>query len=120
MFLSSFLVTFAFNAGTFYLAVYAQVCSHAATRRHPAYCSQARGASPLEAGYFLLPYSLGSSAISIPTAIFIDRAQRGSNKTTMPPKVAFTVGLAVATVGFGTNLAALMSDRFIDADDKVS
>ncbi|KZW02122.1 MFS general substrate transporter [Exidia glandulosa HHB12029] len=85
VFISSFLITFAFNAGTFYLAVYAQ----------------ARGASPLEAGYYLLPYSLGSSAISIPTAIFIDRAQRGTKKTTLPPKVAFTVGLGVAAVGFG-------------------
>ncbi|EJD55395.1 MFS general substrate transporter [Auricularia subglabra TFB-10046 SS5] len=85
VFLSSFLITFAFNAGTFYLAVYAQ----------------ARGASPLEAGYFLLPYSLGSSAISIPTAILIDRAQRGAGKTTLPPKIAFVLGLGVSSVGFG-------------------
>ncbi|KAH7104341.1 MFS general substrate transporter [Auriculariales sp. MPI-PUGE-AT-0066] len=85
VFASSFFITFAFNAATFYLAVFAQ----------------ARGATPLEAGYWLLPLSLGSSFISIPTAVAIHWAQKRTTQTTLPPKVAYVLGLGLAAVGFG-------------------
>ena len=98
-----FLLTFAFNAGTFYLAVYFQVMLITRTPAiHSCAIFQAvLGVSPLHAGLLILPYSLGSSAVSVPAAVTIDYIQKKLQKTTLGAKVAFTLGLAIACLGFG-------------------
>ncbi|KDQ30498.1 hypothetical protein PLEOSDRAFT_23492 [Pleurotus ostreatus PC15] len=85
VFILSFLHNVAFNAGTFYLALYFQAVT---------------GASPLEAGWKLLPYSLGSSLASMPAAWFIGYWQLKS-KTTSGQNMVISLGLIIATVGFG-------------------
>ncbi|PAV21863.1 MFS general substrate transporter [Pyrrhoderma noxium] len=81
----SFLHNFAFNAGTFFLALYYQAVN---------------GSSALEAGLRMLPYSLGSSLASMPTAWFI-AAYQCRTKTTAGQKIVIIIGLAIATIGFG-------------------
>ncbi|KAF9498060.1 amino acid permease ScVBA-like protein [Pleurotus eryngii] len=85
VFILSFLHSVAFNAGTFYLALYFQAVT---------------GASPLDAGWKLLPYSLGSSLASMPAAWFIGYWQHKS-KTTSGQNMVISLGLIIATVGFG-------------------
>ncbi|KAI0757307.1 major facilitator superfamily domain-containing protein [Daedaleopsis nitida] len=90
---ASFLHNFAFNAGTFYLALYLQAVN---------------GLSPLEAGMAMLPYSLGSSLASMPTAWLIGWwAHRRPD--TACQKYLICAGLAIASVGFG--LMMLMSEH---------
>ena len=48
----------------------------------------------------MLPYSLGSSLASMPTAWFIENRQR-KTKTTIGQKIVVSLGLAIATLGFG-------------------
>ncbi|KAI0786081.1 amino acid permease ScVBA-like protein [Abortiporus biennis] len=81
----NFLHNFIFNAGTFYLALYFQVV---------------KGHSPLNAGIYMLPYSLGSSLASMPTAWFIGYWQR-RNSNISAQNLVITLGLVFCTVGFG-------------------
>lgn len=81
----SFLHQLAFNAGTFFLALYYQAVN---------------GSSPLAAGMRMLPYSLGASLASMPVACFVSYRQR-KTKSTSAQKIVIMVGLAVATTGFG-------------------
>ncbi|KAI0067750.1 major facilitator superfamily MFS-1 [Artomyces pyxidatus] len=76
---------FAFNAGTFYLALYYQDVNQA---------------TPLRAGLMLLPYSLGSSLASMPVAWFIGWRQRRTHDTS-GQKWVISLGLLIATLGFG-------------------
>ncbi|OBZ79039.1 putative transporter C3H1.06c [Grifola frondosa] len=89
----TFLHNFAFNAGTFYLALYFQVVD---------------GLSPLKAGITMLPYSLGSSLASMPTAWFIGWWQRRKLDTS-GQKIMICVGLVMSTAGFG--LMILLDER---------
>ncbi|KAI5124426.1 hypothetical protein M0805_008310 [Coniferiporia weirii] len=89
----SFLHNFAFNAGTFFLALYYQAVN---------------GSSALEAGMRMLPYSLGSSLASMPAAWFIAYRQR-KTKTTSGQKLIISLGLAIATIGFG--LLIILDER---------
>jgi len=81
----TFLHNLAFNAGTFYLALYFQAVN---------------GSTPLEAGIQMLPYSLGSSLASMPAAWLIGYWQKRTGDTT-GQKWVITTGLLIATVGFG-------------------
>lgn len=81
----NFLHNFAFNAGTFYLALLFQA---------------ANGFTPLQAGIRLLPYSLGSSLASMPAAWFIGYWQRRTRDTS-GQKWVICIGLLVSTLGFG-------------------
>ncbi|KAF8640560.1 hypothetical protein AX17_000222 [Amanita inopinata Kibby_2008] len=83
--LISFLHNFAFNAGTFYLALYYQA---------------ANGSTPFEAGLKMLPYSLGSSLASIPVAWFIGYWQKKAHDTAGQIWV-IRIGLLLSTLGFG-------------------
>ncbi|KAF8703973.1 hypothetical protein AX14_014052 [Amanita brunnescens Koide BX004] len=85
--LISFLHNFAFNAGTFYLALYFQAVN---------------GSTPFNAGLNMLPYSLGSSLASMPVAWFINTWQFKTGDTTGQNLVT-TVGLLLSTLGFGGN-----------------
>ena len=58
------------------------------------------GSTPLEAGIQMLPYSLGSSLASMPAAWFIGYWQKRTGDTT-GQKWVITIGLLIATVGFG-------------------
>ncbi|OCH96676.1 amino acid permease ScVBA-like protein [Obba rivulosa] len=80
-----FLHNFAFNAGTFYLALYFQGVN---------------GFSPLKAGLAMLPYSLGSSLASMPTAWFIGYWQKRKMDTSAQ-KLVTCLGLVIACTGFG-------------------
>ncbi|KAF9459435.1 major facilitator superfamily domain-containing protein [Collybia nuda] len=80
----TFLHNFAFNAGTFYLALYYQA---------------ANGSTPLEAGIKLLPYSLGSSLASMPAAWFIGYWQRRTLDTS-GQLWTISCGLLISTLGF--------------------
>ncbi|TFK41327.1 amino acid permease ScVBA-like protein [Crucibulum laeve] len=81
----SFLHNFAFNAGTFYLALYYQA---------------ANGSTPLEAGIKMLPYSLGSSLASMPAAWIIGYCQKKTRDTSSQNWI-ISAGLLVSTLGFG-------------------
>ncbi|KAG9314590.1 major facilitator superfamily domain-containing protein [Chiua virens] len=83
--LITFFHNLAFNAGTYYLALYFQAVD---------------GSTPLEAGIELLPYSLGSSLASMPAAWLIGYCQQKTGDTT-GQKWVMTSGLLIATVGFG-------------------
>ncbi|PFH49200.1 hypothetical protein AMATHDRAFT_5092 [Amanita thiersii Skay4041] len=83
--LISFLHNFAFNAGTFYLALYFQA---------------ATGSPPFEAGLKMLPYSLGSSLASIPAAWFIGFWQKKTHDTS-GQRLVIIFGLLISTLGFG-------------------
>ncbi|KAF5311769.1 hypothetical protein D9619_003385 [Psilocybe cf. subviscida] len=80
----SFFHNFAFTAGTFYLALFYQA---------------ANGDTPLASGMKLLPYSLGSSLASMPTAWFIAYWERRTHNTSGQNK-AISMGLLVSTLGF--------------------
>ncbi|KAJ3514608.1 hypothetical protein NLJ89_g2279 [Agrocybe chaxingu] len=81
----TFLHNFAFNAGTFYLALFYQA---------------ANGSTPLESGLKILPYSLGSSLASLPVAWFIGYRQHQTNDTS-GQNWAISIGLLISTLGFG-------------------
>ncbi|KAJ3556865.1 hypothetical protein NM688_g1790 [Phlebia brevispora] len=81
----NFLHNLAFTAGTYYLALYFQ---------------SVNGLSPLSAGIAMLPYSLGSSVASMPTAWFISYRQAKTCDTT-GQKYVICIGLATAAVAFG-------------------
>ncbi|KAG6332711.1 hypothetical protein ID866_6381 [Astraeus odoratus] len=81
----TFLHNLAFNAGTFYLALYFQAVN---------------GSTPLDAGIQMLPYSLGSSLASMPAAWLIGYVQTNTGDTT-GQKWITTIGLLISTVGFG-------------------
>ncbi|KAK2462041.1 hypothetical protein APHAL10511_006504 [Amanita phalloides] len=83
--LISFLHNFAFNAGTFYLAIYYQA---------------ANGSTPFHAGIKMLPYSLGSSLASMPAAWFINIWQLKTGDTS-GQNLIITIGLLLSTLGFG-------------------
>ncbi|RPD63229.1 amino acid permease ScVBA-like protein [Lentinus tigrinus ALCF2SS1-7] len=89
----TFLHNFAFNAGTFYLALYFQAVN---------------GLSPLQAGMTMLPYSLGSSLASMPTAWLIGYWQQRRFDTACQ-KYVICAGLALSSVGFG--LMMLMTEH---------
>ncbi|KAI9572725.1 major facilitator superfamily domain-containing protein [Boletus coccyginus] len=89
----TFFHNLAFNAGTFYLALYFQAVN---------------GSTPLEAGIQMLPYSLGSSLASMPAAWLIGYWQKRTGDTTGQKWVIMT-GLFIATVGFG--LLALLNEH---------
>ncbi|KAI0768563.1 amino acid permease ScVBA-like protein [Trametes elegans] len=90
---TTFLHNFAFNAGTFYLALYFQAVN---------------GLSPLQAGITMLPYSLGSSLASMPTAWLIGYWSRRRCDTACQ-KYLICAGLALSSVGFGVMM--LMSEH---------
>lgn len=81
----TFLHNAAFTAGTFYLALYYQAVN---------------GATPIQAGIYLLPYSLGSSLASIPVSWFLEFWQRRRKGITGQQSVLIT-GFICSTVGFG-------------------
>ncbi|KIJ68672.1 hypothetical protein HYDPIDRAFT_82506 [Hydnomerulius pinastri MD-312] len=81
----TFFHNLAFNAGTFYLALYFQAVN---------------GSTPLGAGVQMLPYSLGSSLASMPAAWFIGYWQKKTGDTAAQ-KWIITSGLVIATLGFG-------------------
>ncbi|KAJ7770795.1 amino acid permease ScVBA-like protein [Mycena maculata] len=89
----------AFNAGTFYLALFYQA---------------ANGSTPLQAGFKLLPYSLGSSLASMPAAWFLNYWQQRTNRTSGQNRV-ISIGLLIATLGFGL-LNALNEHSSITAE----
>ncbi|KAF8489589.1 major facilitator superfamily domain-containing protein [Gautieria morchelliformis] len=82
---ASFFHNVAFNAGTFYLALYYQA---------------ALGVGPLLSGVLMLPYALGGALASVPIAVFNDYFSR-KTLTTVCYKYVIVTGLAVATIGFG-------------------
>ncbi|EJF66452.1 amino acid permease ScVBA-like protein [Dichomitus squalens LYAD-421 SS1] len=94
----TFLHNLAFNAGTFYLALYFQA---------GAFLPAVNGLSPFEAGMTMLPYSLGSSLASMPTAWLIGYCQRRSLDTACQKYIICT-GLALSSTGFG--LMMLLSE----------
>ncbi|KAI0001573.1 major facilitator superfamily domain-containing protein [Russula vinacea] len=81
----SLLHNVAFNAGTFYLALYYQTVN--------------ASISNLRTGVMLLPYSLGSSLASIPVAWLLGTIQ-GRTHNTFGQKWVISTGLFVSTVGF--------------------
>ncbi|KAJ7139776.1 MFS general substrate transporter [Mycena epipterygia] len=83
----------AFNAGTFYLALFYQA---------------ANGSTPLQAGFKSLPYSLGSSLASMPAAWFMSYWQHRT-KSTSGQNWVISIGLLIATLGFG--LLNLLDER---------
>ncbi|KAF7306624.1 hypothetical protein MIND_00453800 [Mycena indigotica] len=83
----------AFTAGTFFLGLYYQA---------------ANGSTPLEAGFKLLPYSLGSSLASMPAAWFATY-WRQRTQTSHGSNFVVTAGLLIATLGFG--LLNLLDER---------
>ncbi|KAJ7785953.1 amino acid permease ScVBA-like protein [Mycena metata] len=91
------LITFfhnvAFNAGTFYLALFYQA---------------ANGSTPLQAGFKLLPYSLGSSLASMPAAWFMNYWQQRTNSI-RGTNFVVSIGLMISTLGFG--LLILLDER---------
>ncbi|KIK95627.1 hypothetical protein PAXRUDRAFT_140266 [Paxillus rubicundulus Ve08.2h10] len=89
----TFFHNLAFNAGTFYLALYFQAVN---------------GSTPLEAGIQMLPYSLGSSIASMPAAWLIGYWQKKTRDTTSQ-KWVITTGLFISTVGFG--LLAILNEH---------
>jgi len=89
----TFLHQFVFNAGTFYLALYFQVVN---------------GASPLQAGIQMLPYSLGSSVASMPAAWFMSKWQERKGHTG-GQNIIIGMGLLIATTGFG--LMIILNER---------
>ncbi|KAF8845336.1 MFS general substrate transporter [Paxillus ammoniavirescens] len=89
----TFFHNLAFNAGTFYLALYFQAVN---------------GSTPLEAGIQMLPYSLGSSIASMPAAWLIGYWQKKTRDTT-GQKWVITTGLFISTIGFG--LLALLNEH---------
>ena len=96
---ASFLHNVAFTNGTFFLALYFQVQNHF----HRVVMSEltvfqaVHGASPLMAGVFSLPYSLGSSLASMPAAWYISSMTSRENRR----KEIMSVGLAISSLGFG-------------------
>ncbi|KIJ45566.1 hypothetical protein M422DRAFT_59756 [Sphaerobolus stellatus SS14] len=91
--LISFLHNVAFNAGTFYLALYYQAVL---------------GVEPLICGVLMLPYSLGSALASIPVAQYNDYLFKKRNDT-FCYKSVIILGLAISTIGFG--LFTLLDER---------
>ncbi|KAI0094555.1 major facilitator superfamily domain-containing protein [Irpex rosettiformis] len=83
--LINLLHNFAFNAGTYYLALYFQTVG---------------GLSPLKSGVSMLPYSLGSSIASVPVAWFISYWQK-QRCDISAQKYAISLGLAISALGFG-------------------
>ncbi|KAF5375143.1 hypothetical protein D9758_000065 [Tetrapyrgos nigripes] len=81
----TFLHNVAFNAGTFYLALFFQA---------------AGGFTPLESGIRMLPYSLGSSVASIPAAWFIGSCQKRTHDTT-GQNLVISAGFLMSAAGFG-------------------
>ncbi|KAF5384728.1 hypothetical protein D9757_006210 [Collybiopsis confluens] len=81
----AFLHNFVFNAGTFYLALFYQA---------------ADGYSPLQAGIQMLPYSLGASLASMPTAWFISWWQK-RRRDTSGQNIAISAGFLISALGFG-------------------
>ncbi|KAJ3783791.1 MFS general substrate transporter [Lentinula aff. detonsa] len=79
-----FLHNAAFNAGTFYLALFYQA---------------ADGYSPLEAGIQMLPYSLGASLASLPTAWFISWWQK-RRRDTGGQNLVISFGFLISALGF--------------------
>ncbi|KZT74881.1 MFS general substrate transporter [Daedalea quercina L-15889] len=88
-----FLHNFAFNAGTFYLALFFQAVD---------------GLSPLQAGIRMLPYSLGSSLASMPAAWAIGYWQK-RRRDFMAQRIIISAGLVLSTLGFG--LMIQMSEK---------
>ncbi|KAI0343970.1 amino acid permease ScVBA-like protein [Trametopsis cervina] len=76
---------FAFNSGTYYLALYFQSVD---------------GFSPIKSGLSMLPYSLGSSIASMPVAWFVSYWQRRKSDLS-GQKYAISSGLAISALGFG-------------------
>ncbi|KAG8997771.1 hypothetical protein FRB90_012434 [Tulasnella sp. 427] len=74
----SFFQTFAFTAGTFYLALFFQAVT---------------GASAIQAGFLLLPFSLGSALISLVANLYIRK--KGD------PKHMVILGFGIASLGYG-------------------
>ncbi|KAG8953308.1 hypothetical protein FRC04_002718 [Tulasnella sp. 424] len=74
----SFFQTFAFTAGTFYLALFFQAVT---------------GASAIQAGFLLLPFSLGSALISLVANLYIRK--KGD------PKHMVILGFGISSLGYG-------------------
>jgi hypothetical protein len=102
--LISFLHNFAFNAGTFYLALYFQArpLPFSGISVITVIQQAVNGSTPFNAGLDMLPYSLGSSLASMPVAWFINTWQFKTGDTTGQNLVT-TVGLLLSTLGFGGN-----------------
>ncbi|KAH8100459.1 MFS general substrate transporter [Cristinia sonorae] len=81
----NFLHQFVFTSGTFYLALYFQLV---------------QGLRPLHAGITMLPYSLGSSLASMPTAWFIGYWQKRTLNMG-GQRLMISAGLLLSAAGFG-------------------
>ncbi|THH32108.1 hypothetical protein EUX98_g2086 [Antrodiella citrinella] len=81
----NFLHNFVFTSGTFYLALYFQ---------------SVEGFRPLNAGVIMLPYALGSSLASMPTAWFIGYWQKRSGNIS-GQRMMISAGLLLSALGFG-------------------
>ncbi|KAF9073817.1 major facilitator superfamily domain-containing protein [Rhodocollybia butyracea] len=93
----AFLHNFAFNAGTFYLALFYQA---------------ADGYTPLEAGIKMLPYSLGASLASMPTAWFITYWQK-RKRDTSGQNLVISVGFLISTIGFALLILLNENSRMV-------
>ncbi|KAJ3868415.1 major facilitator superfamily domain-containing protein [Lentinula novae-zelandiae] len=103
-----FLHNFAFNAGTFYLALFYQLTGQW-------HFQAADGYSPLEAGVQMLPYSLGASLASMPTAWFISWWQK-RRRDTSGQNLVISIGFLISALGFGL-LNLLNEDSRISFQD---
>ncbi|TCD70655.1 hypothetical protein EIP91_002376 [Steccherinum ochraceum] len=97
----NFLHNFVFTAGTFYLALYFQ---------------SVQGLKPLHAGITMLPYSLGSSLASMPTAWFIGYWQMRTQNMS-GQRMMISAGLLLSALGFG--LMVLLDENSIRAPQTV-
>ena len=69
--------------------------------------------SPLAAGMAALPYSLGSTLISIPAAWFMGFWQVKRGNMSGQKWISF-VGLIIGATGFGTSIGKFYSQRRFD------
>ena len=70
--------------------------------------------SPFAAGMASLPYSLGSTLISIPAAWFMGFWQAKQKNMSSQKWISF-VGLIIGAVGFGVSISKIYSQRRSDA-----
>ena len=69
--------------------------------------------SPFTAGIASLPYSLGSTLVSIPAAWFLGYRQAKRGNMSGQKWISF-VGLIIGAVGFGTSISKLYTQRRFD------
>lgn len=76
-------------------------------------CQAVDGKSPFAAGVASLPYSLGSTLISIPAAWFLGFWQAKRGNMSGQKWISFT-GLIIGAAGFGASISKFYSQRRFD------